>query len=699
LLFTFPKIKQGENMLRVALCDFNHETVGIHAETMPLAIGLIGSYAMEKHKGQLEVRLYKLVEDFNADISEGWFPEVLGLSCYSWNSNLNLHIARHVRNINPETVCIMGGPDIPLPEKTMDVFFKNNPFIDFVVNKDGEIPFSKIIGRILQKKKIEDIGREGIPGVHFYSHASKSSFHFGMGEKIQSLDEVPSPYLNGMMDKFFTNSKYNFAPFIESNRGCPYACTFCHSAGKYYSKLQWAGLERLEKELIMFGKHFSGQHEIRLFLADNNFGMFDLDFELASILRNIQDKYDWPRYIDTTMGKARPDHIMKVNAKLKWGLNTTASVQTLTESVLKTIERKNLKFDDYIMLSQETSKLGKGTSSEIILGLPGETKESFLETISKLIQSDINEIIPYTLMNLRGTPLYDYHMEKKSEHIFKRRIVPRQFGDYFSEKVFDTEEVIVGTPSLSYDDYLYCRGFSFIIKICYNGAIFPELLKLMKEYNVDIFRWLISVFQKLQVGSCKASLQLKDFMCETEEELWESEEKLINHYKLEKNYKKLLTGKVGNNLLGKYCALALSEGFPDWLNMASQSAEEKIFEHCLNGDRQQVKDMIRDIRLYSETTKNVYPMLFDTSAIDKYNQKYISLKYDIPSWQKTPNEKLVMHQENLNYSIYFDDMQIKNFRRISMLEINEKDVKIAFILNGYSSDYWAKAKPTESCLA
>ena len=686
-------------MLRVALCGFNHETVGIHTETMPLAIGLIGSYALEKHKGRLDVRLYKLVDDFKADTAGGWFPEVLGLSCYSWNSHLNLHIARHTRNINPETVCIMGGPDIPLPEKTMDVFFKNNPFINFVVNKDGEIPFSKIIGGILQKKKMEDIGREGIPGVHFYSHASKSSFHFGMGEKIQSLDEVPSPYLNGMMDKFFTNSKYNFAPFIESNRGCPYACTFCHSAGKYYSKLQWAGLERLEKELIMFGKHFSGQHEIRLFLADNNFGMFDLDFELASILRNIQDKYDWPRYIDTTMGKARPDHIMKVNAKLKWGLNTTASVQTLTESVLKNIDRKNLKFDDYIMLSKETNKLGKYTFSEIILGLPGETKDSFLDTIRQLIEADIEQIIPYTLMNLRGTPLYDYHMERREEHIFKCRVVPRQFGDYYDEKIFDTEEVIVGTPSLSYDDYLYCRGFSFIIRICYNASIFPEYMKLMKEYNVDIFQWLISVFHRLQAGNCRASQQLKEFMRESEDELWESEEKLVNYYKVEKNYKQLLAGKAGNNLLGKYCALALSEGFSDWLNVASQSAEENILQNCLNGEKQKVKDMVQDVRLYSETTKNIYHILFDSSAIDSYHEKLISLKYDIPNWGKTPNKKLVESPDNLNYSIYFDDVQTQNIRTISKLEVNAKDVKIASILNGYIPDYWAKAKLVESCLA
>jgi radical SAM superfamily enzyme YgiQ (UPF0313 family) len=685
-------------MLKIALCDFNHETVGIHTETMPLAVGLIGSYTMKMHKDKVDVRLYKLVGDFVADYDKGWIPEVVGLSCYTWNTNLNMHMAKHIQSINPEAITIMGGPNIPLPEATTEEFFRNNPVIDFVINKDGEIPFSKIIGGILQQKKIGDIGREGIPGVHFYDHASNESFHFGVAEKVQSLDEVPSPYLNGMMDKFFTHPKYNFAPFIESNRGCPYACTFCHTAGKYYSKLQWAGLERLEREVEMFAKHFEGQHEVRLFLADNNFGMFDLDLKFADILREIQEKYSWPRYIATTMGKARPDHIVKVNARLKWGMITTASVQTLTESVLKNIERKNLKFDDYIMLTNETKKIGQSTLSEIILGLPGETKDSFMDSIRRLMEAGIQRIIPYTLLNLRGSPLYDYHMEKKEEHLFKYRIAPRQFGDVFGEKIFDVEEVIVGTPSFSYDDYKYVRGFSYVIRVCYNESIFPELIKLMREYDVDIFQWLLSVYNDLLRGDCRASQLMGEFLEETGKELWESEEKLTEFYKVEENYQKLVVGKFGANLLSKYLVSALADGFSSWLEIASRNAEEKLLEACVDGERQSVKDMVWDIRVFSEATKHIHPPLFDPSFMDSYSEKRISLKYDIPNWRLAEKGKLVECLEDLEYLIYFDDEQIQNFKRFSRLETNDKDVKFAAIMDIGISDHWAQAKPLENSL-
>ena len=53
-------------------------------------------------------------------------------------------------------------------------------------------------------------------------------------ERIKDLDEIPSPYLNGMLDKFFDGK---LTPFLETNRGCPFTCSFCHTGADYYHKL------------------------------------------------------------------------------------------------------------------------------------------------------------------------------------------------------------------------------------------------------------------------------------------------------------------------------------------------------------------------------------------------------------------------------------------------------------------------------
>jgi hypothetical protein len=97
--------------------------------------------------------------------------------------------------------------------------------------------------------------------------------------------------------------------------------------------------------------------------------------------------------------------------------------------------------------------------------------------------------------------------------------------------------------------------------------------------------------------------------------------------------------------------------------------------------------------LLSEETKNIYPVLFDPSVIDTYKESRVTFKYDIPYWQKSLNSKLVDCLDNLSYLIYYDDMQAKNIKQLSMLEVNDKNVKIRFILNGEPPDYWAKTKP------
>ena len=66
-------------MLNIALCDFNHTTVGIHTETMPLAIGLIGSYVIKNYPDNVDVRLFKFDDDFLHEI-DTWKPDLMGIS-------------------------------------------------------------------------------------------------------------------------------------------------------------------------------------------------------------------------------------------------------------------------------------------------------------------------------------------------------------------------------------------------------------------------------------------------------------------------------------------------------------------------------------------------------------------------------------------------------------------------------------------
>jgi hypothetical protein len=163
---------------------------------------MIGAYSISQHPDQLDLKLFKFSEDFLESI-EYWKPDIIGLSLYSWNTQLNLHIAQLAYNINPRLIIIAGGPNIPLDHNDIGEFFAKHPFVHLIVNKDGEIPFSQIVGKCLEGLNRDELIQEKLPGTISITPNSKELLFGEPGQKIKNLDEVPSPYLTGLMDKFF----------------------------------------------------------------------------------------------------------------------------------------------------------------------------------------------------------------------------------------------------------------------------------------------------------------------------------------------------------------------------------------------------------------------------------------------------------------------------------------------------------------
>ena len=72
------------------------------------------------------------------------------------------------------------------------------------------------------------------------------------------------------MDEFFDGG---FQPFIESARGCPYACTFCEAASSWYNKVNSFSIERVKADLDYIAKRMYKYPDVPLAIADSNFGM------------------------------------------------------------------------------------------------------------------------------------------------------------------------------------------------------------------------------------------------------------------------------------------------------------------------------------------------------------------------------------------------------------------------------------------
>ena len=126
---------------KIALIDLNHMTKGVHTNTVPLGLGLIAAYLKKNLKGSFNVRIFKNPHIFLSALKE-WKPDVLGITQYSWNSELNLYMSALVRKINPDCFIVAGGPNLPLSSVEKTNYLRNHSQVDLCAKYDGDIPFT-----------------------------------------------------------------------------------------------------------------------------------------------------------------------------------------------------------------------------------------------------------------------------------------------------------------------------------------------------------------------------------------------------------------------------------------------------------------------------------------------------------------------------------------------------------------------------
>ena len=393
-----------KDKIKIVMGDLRHRTIGMHMSFMPIAIGYISSYA-KAELGNERLDLY-LETDINKmlDVIKTTNPDVLALSNYIWNREINQMVFQKAKELNHKIICIAGGPEFPRDhahDECLD-FLLQYSNIDFFAYREGEIPFASLIKKILEGDDVAELKsapQVGIMSVHPESNTLVAGHP---SERLKDMDVIPSPYLSGMMDKFFDGA---FKPFIESARGCPFSCSFCDAGAEWYSKVAGFSIERIKEEIEYIAERTKEYPYLPLALADSNFGMLKRDEVIADHIGSLQKKYGWPMLFDVSTGKSQLDRIIQVAQKMSNNLVISLSVQSMNEDTLDIIKRKNLGDTSYQDTADKLQNLGINTYSDLILPLPGESKKTFFEGFRKLSQANIQKLIPFTPMMLVGTEM------------------------------------------------------------------------------------------------------------------------------------------------------------------------------------------------------------------------------------------------------------------------------------------------------
>ena len=615
--------------IKIYLCDLTYDTMILVSDTIPINIGFISSFVKSKLGEKVIIELFKYPNDLLKKIKSDP-PDILGLSNYSWNSNLSEYFAKLTKELNSDCIVIQGGTNFPHTQEEQKNFLLNRPNTDLYVLFEGEKSTLGVVERYLDvQKNLKSFFDKPIDGCTFIDPKTRNTKESKLItgnylQRIKDLDEIPSPYLNGTLDKFFDG---RLTPFIETNRGCPFTCSFCHTGSAYYHKLNKFSETRVKSEIDYIGKKCEELNITNLHMADVNFGMYPQDKQVCEFLLESKKKYKWPLQIMATTGKNSKERVMEITSILGNMFSVNMSLQSMSETVLENIKRANIRHEDMMAINNHLRNAGRSTKAELILPLPGETKKSFIEGLNTVLESNASSITIYTLMMLEGTEFKNPSFRNKHEYKTKYRIIPLNFGEYNNEKIFDFEEVGIATKEMSFEDYLSLRSIALMVEALYNGKPFDEFFQYAKEHNIKFADFLNYLHQNINKGPDTVKEIFEEFVSETKSELWDNEEDLVNFYKKEENYQKLIDGKVGGNLIYKYKSKSLTEAKLGWIDFISKQLLEMIKITSENINLDAISMEINQLKLFIQLKLENLLVSNENPHIGKFDFKHDMLEW------------------------------------------------------------------------
>jgi radical SAM superfamily enzyme YgiQ (UPF0313 family) len=475
--------------------NFQQGPKEFNAHYLPYSAGVIWSYARaDEWIGQNfectdMVWRRDAVEPLAQQLAQN---HVVAFSTYVWNHQYNYTLARMVKELNPNCLIVFGGPE---PAVTDPDIFRKEPYMDLVICFEGEITFREIL-RNFENQRWEDI-----PGLLI--NRGGEAVKTPDAKRIETLGEVPSPYLTGIFDQIMAdNPDVEWNGTLETNRGCPFACTFCDWGSLTYNKVKHFGLERVFDELEWMAKHRCGFISI----TDANFGMFpERDNMIADKIIEVQEKYGYPKTFSVAWAKNQKKEVVDIVKKLLdapgFNQGLTLSVQSLDVDVLENIRRKNMEMNKLEEVFELCEQRNIPTYTELILGLPGESLTTWKDNFWRLFRMGNHtgltvfqaQLLENAEMNL---------LQKKLFQIKSARVTDYFSGSYSNEHIEEGIDIITATKDLPDEIMLDAEVFSWYINTFHINGVSTLLSRLVYKYQgVDYSKFYDDLFEFLQQDS------------------------------------------------------------------------------------------------------------------------------------------------------------------------------------------------------
>lgn len=350
-------------------------------------------------------------------------PNIVGIGVYIWNALEASELVQIIKKVSPQTTVILGGPEVSYAP--LRVNFDN---ADFIIQGEGDTAFYGLCKNIINATPPENkIVKMSMP----------------------SLKEIELPY------KYYTDEDIqNRYIYVELSRGCPFECEFCLSSMD--EKVRAFNLDKVLEEFENLWQR-----------GARNFKFVDRTFNLNMRTAN--------RILDFFLEKEEPyfahfevipDHFpaslrKKISQFPHGALQLEIGIQTLNPEIANNISRQLLldKIEENIIFLENETEAH--IHLDLIVGLPGETLESFGKNLDELVRLSSCEIQIGILKKLSGT-----HISRHDE----------TFGMVYSDlPPYD----ILKNNQLSFHDIQIMKRFARFWDLTYNSGNFKNSIDLV----------------------------------------------------------------------------------------------------------------------------------------------------------------------------------------------------------------------------
>ncbi len=481
----------GSTIVRVAITQHEGPTV---MRSLPLAAGLLAAAVRAdpvlRQTTKLTLHTARLpLEEGAAALRD---HDVIGLSLCSWNLRYAVALAARLREAGGPLI-VAGGPSVPRDLPGASRFLAEHQAFDVLVLGEGERAFVEILHAVRSGGDLQEVRGLALRG------GDGSVVLTPARARLRDLADLPSPYLDGTFDERWAElgPAAQMAP-IESNRGCPFSCSFCDWGQATQSAVVDLALDRVCAELDRVGELGIDL----VYFVDANFGIRPRDAQIVEHLCEVRRRTGHPArciFHLTKNATTRNLHTLERLRAAGIDCRMSLSMQDFDRRVLGAISRSNIPPARALALRALCHERGIPTFNELILGLPEQTLDSVCTSVvAATTPWPGDRFAIYLCRLLENTALASE--QHRMAYGLKTVWCPTVSADPLVDLVVEErEEIVVGTATMTSEQWCRAYAFGHMVALCSQHGLMDDVYRaLVFTHGLDAVGWFHQLLDALE---------------------------------------------------------------------------------------------------------------------------------------------------------------------------------------------------------